>query len=289
MRIINLMKSKKPFVSLEFFPPKEQTLWPKFFQTVEKLKIVNPLFVSVTCGALGSSQEYTKEITIRLKQEFKLEPMAHLTCIGASADKLHFLLKTLLKAGVDNVLALRGDFPQDEVFNYEKSEFKHASDLVTFLHKHYPQLGIAVAGYPESHPESPSLKQDLKFLKFKLDKGADFVITQLFFDNSIYWNFIKRAKALGIDKPIIPGILPVTSLTGLKRILSQCGASIPEEFLKDLYTANKKGTEAVQALGTEYAIMQIKELLNRAVPGIHIYTLNRTKVCLNIFKAIGLI
>ena len=290
MHIIDLMNNKKPFVSLEFFPPKDQTLWPKFFETVEKLKIVNPLFVSVTCGALGSSQEYTKEITIRLKEKLNLEPMAHLTCIGSSTDKLHSFLKALLNARVDNVLALRGDFPQDKTFNYKEGEFKHASDLVSFLRKHYPQFGIAVASYPEGHPESFSLEEDLKFLKLKLDKGADFAITQLFFDNSVYWNFLERARDLGIDKPIIPGILPVTSLTSLERILSQCGASIPKQFLRDLHIADEKGgTEAVWALGIEYATMQIKELLDRGVPGVHIYTLNRVKACLNIFRALGLV
>lgn len=290
MHIINLMDNKKPFVSLEFFPPKDQTLWPKFFETVEKLKIVNPLFVSVTCGALGSSQEYTKEITIRLKQEFKLEPMAHLTCIGSSTDKLHSFLKALLNARVDNVLALRGDFPQDKTFNYKEGEFKHASDLVSFLRKHYPQFGIAVASYPEGHPESFSLEEDLKFLKLKLDEGADFAITQLFFDNNIYWNFLERVRDLGIDKPIVPGILPVTSLTALERILSQCGASIPKQFLRDLHIADEKGgAEAVRALGIKYATMQIKELLDRGVPGVHIYTLNRVKACLNIFRALGLV
>ncbi|MEA1995127.1 MAG: methylenetetrahydrofolate reductase [NAD(P)H] [Campylobacterota bacterium] len=290
MHIIDLMDNKKPFVSLEFFPPKDQTLWPNFFETVEKLKIVNPLFVSVTCGALGSSQEYTKEITICLKEKLDLEPMAHLTCIGNSTDKLHSFLKAILNARVDNVLAMRGDFPQDKTFNYEKGEFKHASDLVSFLRKHYPQFGIAVASYPEGHPESFSLEEDLKFLKLKLDEGADFAITQLFFDNNIYWNFLERVRDLGIDKPIVPGILPVTSLTALERILSQCGASIPKQFLRDLHIADEKGgAEAVRALGIKYATMQIKELLDRGVPGVHIYTLNRVKACLNIFRALGLV
>ena len=290
MHIIDLMDNKKPFVSLEFFPPKDQTLWPKFFETVEKLKIVNPLFVSVTCGALGSGQEYTKEITIRLKEKLNLEPMAHLTCIGTSKDKLHSFLKALLNARVDNVLALRGDFPQDKTFNYEEGEFKHASDLVSFLRKHYPQFGIAVASYPEGHPESFSLEEDLKFLKLKLDEGADFAITQLFFDNNIYWNFLERVRDLGIDKPIVPGILPVTSLTALERILSQCGASIPKQFLRDLHIADEKGgAEAVRALGIKYATMQIQELLDRGVPGVHIYTLNRVKTCLNIFRTLGLV
>jgi methylenetetrahydrofolate reductase (NADPH) len=284
------MDNKKPFVSLEFFPPKDKTLWPKFFEIVGKLKIVNPLFVSVTCGALGSSQEYTKEITIRLKEKLNLEPMAHLTCIGSSTDKLHSFLKALLNAGVDNVLALRGDFPQDKTFNYKEGEFKHASDLVSFLRKNYPQFGIAVASYPEGHPESSSLEEDLRFLKLKLDKGADFAITQLFFDNNIYWNFLERVRDLGIDKPIVPGILPVTSLTALERILSQCGASIPEQFLRDLHIADEKGgAEAVRALGIKHATMQIKELLDRGVPGVHIYTLNRVKACLNIFRVLGLV
>ncbi|OQX50500.1 MAG: hypothetical protein B5M53_12410 [Candidatus Cloacimonas sp. 4484_209] len=137
--------------------------------------------------------------------------------------KLHSLLKALLEAGVDNVLALRGDLPQDKTFDYKEGEFKHASDLISFLRKYYPQFGIAVASYPEGHPESLSLEEDLKFLKLKLDRGADFAITQLFFDNNIYWKFLEKARNIGIDKPIIPGILPVTNLKTLERILSQCG------------------------------------------------------------------
>jgi len=290
MRIIELMKIKRPFVSLEFFPPKDQALWPRFFETVEKLKTVNPLFVSVTCGALGSGQEYTKEITIRLKKDLKLEVMAHLTCINSSSNKLHSLLKALLEAGVDNVLALRGDLPQDKTFDYKEGEFKHASDLISFLRKYYPQFGIAVASYPEGHPESLSLEEDLKFLKLKLDRGADFAITQLFFDNNIYWKFLEKARNIGIDKPIIPGILPVTNLKTLERILSQCGASIPEQLSENLHIAHEKGgAEAVKALGTEYATMQIKELLNGGVPGVHIFTLNMASTCLNIFRTLNLI
>lgn len=288
MRIIDIFEHKKPFISLEFFPPKDKTLWPNFFKTVEKLKAVNPAFVSVTCGAFGSTREYTKGITIRLKKEIGLEPMAHLTCIGASKEKLGSFLKELVSEGVDNVLALRGDLPEEETFERENSEFCYASGLVTFIRRRYPYLGIAVAGYPEGHPDSENFDEDLKFLKYKCDQGADFVITQLFFDNTLYWNFVDKARALGIEKPIIPGILPVATLSGLKRILSKDCARIPRHFLGALHEADKKGgNEAVQALGIEYAVTQAKELLQRGVPGLHFYTLNRAKACLTIFKALG--
>ena len=290
MRIINILKQKKPSISLEFFPPKDKTLWPKFFNTVEKLKAVNPAFVSVTYGAFGTTREYTREITVRLKKELGLEPMAHLTCMGASKENIDSFLKGLVSEGVDNVLALRGDLPEGGALEGEYNEFYYASELVAFIRTHYPHLGIAVAGYPEGHPDAKNPDEDLKFLKYKCDQEVDFVITQLFFDNTLYWDFVDKARALGIDKPIIPGILPVATLSGLKRILSKDCASIPEHFLNCLEKADKKGgNNAVQALGIEYAIAQAKELLEKGVPGIHFYTLNRARTCLSIFKALGLI
>ena len=289
MRIIELLKNKKFFVSLEFFPPKDKALWPEFFKTIEKLRVIDPAFVSVTYGAFGSTQDYTKEITIRLKRDSGLEPMAHLTCVGASKENVRSFLESLFLNNVDNILALRGDPPEEGEVISELSEFNYASDLVSFIRKDCFDCGIAVAGYPEGHPEAKGADEDLKFLKFKLDKGADFVITQLFFDNNIYWDFVSRARAIGIDKPIIPGILPVAGLKGLKSILSKCGASIPDTFLKNLHAAHEKGgKEAVQALGIEHAVRQARGLMDKGAPGLHFYTLNRAKTCLEIFEALGL-
>ncbi len=290
MRIIDKIRDRKFFVSLEFFPPREKERWPRFFSTVKRLQAVDPAYVSVTYGALGSTREFTREITVRLKKELGLEPMAHLTCVGASSKSIRDFLQELRDQGVDNVLALRGDLPQEDEQPAGGEEFVYASDLVAFIRRVCPGMGIAVAGYPEGHPDSTDLNEDIRFLKFKCDQGADLIITQLFFDNSLYWDFVRRVRAAGVDKPVIPGILPVATLSGLKRILDKDCASIPEPFLARLEEAEaENGKEAVQALGIEYAVAQARELIAGGVPGIHFYTLNRAGACLEIFQALNLI
>lgn len=289
MRIIKIIEKKKPFVSLEFFPPKDKTLWPGFFSTVNKLKKVDPAYVSVTYGAFGSTHNYTKEITIAFKKDLGLEPMAHLTCVNASKARIVSFLDQLNSEGVDNVLALRGDLPENGQNSSCSGDFHYASDLVAFVRNHYPSMGIAVAGYPEGHPDSENSEDDIAFLKFKCDQGADFILTQMFFDNSFYWDFVAKARAAGIDKPIIPGILPVATVSGLERMLAKDCASVPDKYMSRLREADRSGgKEAVRALGTEYAIAQAKELLQSGVPGIHFYTLNRAGTCLEIFDALGL-
>ncbi|MFZ2951297.1 MAG: methylenetetrahydrofolate reductase, partial [Desulfuromonadaceae bacterium] len=276
MKIIDLISPDKKFISLEFFPPKARHDWPAFFRTVERLARLNPLFASVTYGAGGSTNADSLEIVTRIRQEYGLETMAHLTCIGSSAGEIDRFLGDLTAAGVDNVLALRGDLPLDGTAeSLPPSPIQYASDQVTLIRSSFPSMGIGVAGYPEVHPEAESLQEDLSFLKLKLDKGADFAITQLFFDNNLYHAFVKRAREAGISKPIIPGILPVVSLKVIKRIVSLCGASIPDEFLAELEQADQAGgAAAVQKIGVAHARRQIKELLEAGVPGVHIYTLN---------------
>jgi len=288
LRIVELFERDKPFISLEFFPPKEQVDWPGFFRSVEKLRSINPLFVSVTYGAGGSTQSHTLDIVTRLKRDLSLEPMAHLTCVGATKAGILAFLKELRSAGVDNILALRGDPPQDQpVDTTDERDFTHASDLVSFVRKRYPEMGIGVAGYPEGHPEASSLDADLDALRVKLDAGGDFVVTQLFFDNGHYWDFVGRARAAGVKKPIIPGIMPIFSLKVIKKVLSLCGASIPANFLAELEEANRLGgADAVQALGMEHARGQIKGLLEKGVPGLHLYTLNRDEACLRLLEGI---
>lgn len=288
MRIAELLSRDKPFVSLEFFPPKEPLDRPAFFRTVEKLATVNPLFVSVTYGAGGSTQADTLEIVTRIKRDFSLEPMAHLTCVGATCDSITGFLDDLAEVGIDNVLALRGDPPQDPAFRMpETREFSFASDLVTFIRKHRPRFGIGVAGYPEGHPEAPCPETDLNHLKYKLDQGGDFVVSQLFFDNDYYWDFVRRARAVGIDKPIIPGVMPIFSLKVIQKILSLCGATIRPEFLQALEEAQMSGgADAVKALGIEHARKQMRGLLEGGAPGVHLYTLNRDDDCLELLNGV---
>lgn len=288
MRIIDLINRNRPFISLEFFPPKEVGEWPAFFHTVDRLRAVNPLFVSVTYGAGGSTQAHTLEIVTRLKREFHLEPMAHLTCVGASNAYIEGFLEELRVVGVDNVLALRGDMPPDGTAVPQSAhDFRHACDLVQFIRAGYPQMGVGVAGYPEGHPEAECGEEDLAFLKYKLDHGGDFVITQLFFDNAHYWDFVARVRGMGIEKPIIPGVMPIFSLKSIHRILSLCGASIPPAYLAALQKAEESGgADAVQVLGIEYARRQAQELLDMGAPGVHLYTLNRDEACIELLSGL---
>lgn len=284
MRIAELLSRKTPFISLEFFPPKERAEWPAFFRTVEQLKQLDPLFASVTYGAGGSTQSDTLEIVTRLAQEHGLETMAHLTCIGAYRGALTTFLEELAKAGVDNVLALRGDIPKDAPPEFSVCRtLLNASDLVTFIRSTHPAMGLGVAGYPETHPEAETPEADLAFLKLKLDQGGDFIVTQLFFDNQHYFDFVRKARELGVDKPIIPGILPVVSLKVIRRIVSLCGAGIPPAYLEELEAADHRGgATAVQKVGVAYARKQAQELLAAGAPGIHIYTLNRADAVLEL-------
>lgn len=285
MRIAQLLQRQEPFLSLEFFPPKDRAQWPGFFDVVRQLRELAPLFCSVTYGAGGGTQDNTLEIVTRMKQEYGLEPLAHLTCVGADKKRLASFLSSLVKAGVENVLALRGDPPRGETtFVPDSEEFQHGSDLVTFIRGNF-DLSIGVAGYPEKHPEAPSMEDDLEHLRHKVACGADFVITQLFFDNDVYFDFVTRARQEGIVVPIIPGILPVQNLAALKRMLSFCGATVPEGFMRDLeHVHDVYGESGVRGLGLGYAKNQIRNLLDRGAPGVHLYTLNKADTCLDIWK-----
>ena len=286
MKIIDLINRNDQFFSFEFFPPKAREDWPVFFQSVQRLAKLQPLFASVTYGAGGSAHVESLEIVTRLQQEYGLETMAHLTCVGSEPDAITRFLSALTVEGVDNVLALRGDLPTDGVPGATNTSLlQYASDLVTHIQDSFPALGIGVAGYPEVHPEAVSTQSDISYLKLKLDKGADFAVTQLFFENSLYHTFVKRAREAGIVKPIIPGILPVVSLKVIKRIVSLCGASIPAEFLAELEQADQTGgAAAVQKVGIAHARRQIRELLDTGAPGVHIYTLNRAEVVIHLLE-----
>lgn len=289
MKIIDTMTPGKPFLSLEFFPPKERAEWPSFFQTVERLRELNPLFASVTYGAGGSTHGDSLEIVSRLKQDHGMETMAHLTCIGAQSNEVHAFLDELTRAGVENVLALRGDLPQDA--SPESSlhrPLRYASDLVALIRHSHPHIGLGVAAYPEVHPEAASPKEDLAYLMLKLNHGADFAITQLFFDNRLYFDFVRNARNHGITKPIIPGILPVVSLKVVKRIVSLCGTVIPPDFMAQLEEADRRGGAAeVQKLGVAHARSQTEELLANGAPGVHLYTLNRPDAVLELTAGVS--
>lgn len=284
MKIAHKLDADRQFISVEYFPPKEKAEWPAFFQVVDRLAQLQPLFASVTYGAGGSTQNDSLEIVSRMQRDHGLETLAHLTCVGAESSRLTAFLDGLTSAGVSNVLALRGDLPKDAPADaLTTSPLLYASDLVSFIRKTHPEMGIGVAAYPETHPESTAAESDLGYLKLKMDLGGDFAITQLFFDNALYFDFVAKARARGISKPIIPGILPVVSLKVIKRIVSLCGATIPPEFMAKLEEADQQGgAAAVQKVGIEHARKQAEGLLAGGAPGVHLYTLNRAEAILEI-------
>ncbi len=288
MKIIDRMEMDRQYLSLEFFPPKNPDDWPAFLKMAERLRILNPLFASVTYGAGGGTQDSTLEISAQLKNDLDFEPLTHLTCVGASSERIKSFLDGLMRRKVHNVLALRGDPPQGmDAFVPENEEFQHASDLVHFIYRHIPEMGVGVAGYPETHPESSSIKEDLEWTRYKMEQGAEFIVTQLFFDNRAYFDFRDRMAGLGVHKPIFPGVLPILSLGSIRRILSLCGANIPGRFYLQLEEANEKGgPAAVRKLGIEAAIKQARGLLQGGAPGVHLYTLNQADACLEIADAL---
>ncbi len=284
MRIPELMKASGKFLSLEFFPPKEQAAWPVFFSTVEKLKTLNPLFASVTYGAGGGTQDNTLEIVRRMKAETGIEPMAHLTCVGADEERIAGFLASLVEAGIDNVLALRGDAPKEQPdFDFSTQRFDGSISLVRFMRERFPEITVAATAYPEPHPDTPSIVAGIDWAKAKVDAGAEFLVTQLFFDNRLYFDYVERLAAKGCQVPVLPGVLPIMSLKSAKFILSLCNAAIPGKFLSALESAHASGGDKeVKRIGLAYATEQAQELLDGGACGVHLYTLNRADACLEI-------
>ena len=262
-------------ISFEFFPPRNADGIPAVLDTVGELTAYCPDFISVTYGAGGSTRHFTERITVEAKQSADVEVMAHLTCVGQTVEELDSVLQRLDDAGIENVIALRGDPPRgEERFTATEGGFSHASDLVTHIRANY-QFGIAAACYPEGHTEAESLERDLQYAKLKVDNGADFLITQLFFDNNDYFAFADRAAAAGINVPVIPGILPVLSAPQIRRFTALCGSKIPPGLDADLDRL-AEDDDAVRELGVEYAARQVEELWASGVPGVHFYVLNRS-------------
>lgn len=289
MRIPQLITSQKKFVSLEFFPPKKKEEWPGFLEVAKELGQLAPLFVSVTYGAGGSTQSNTLEICEKLIQTCGFEIMPHLTGVAADKEKIDGFLRAIKALGIKNVLALRGDRPAGftggdaELF----ATFPHAEHLVGYIRAHHPQLAIGVAGFPEAHAEAPSLAADLEVMRRKVECGADFVITQLYFDNRVYFDYVERLRARGVNVPIVPGILPIRSLVSLRFILEMCNARIPGRLINALTKAHEQGgAAAVYEIGVAYAREQVKGLLDGGAPGVHLYTLNKADMCLQVMDGL---
>jgi len=285
MRIDRILAERRPVFSFEFFPPKTEDGHANLRRALEVLSEDQPDFVSVTYGALGSTRDTTIDIVKWIKQDLGIEAMAHFTCVGATVDELRATLDEIETAGVDNVLALRGDPPAgQEEWIQTLGGLLYSTELIELLAEHYG-FAVGAAAFPEVHPQAESPESDIRFLKAKQDAGASFLITQLFFDNEYYFDFVTRAREAGITVPIIPGIMPVTNLRNIKRITELCKSEIPEPYERQL-EAREDDPQAMQDLGVAYATLQCVDLLSRGAPGIHFYTLNRSPATRAILAAL---
>ncbi|HVA33014.1 MAG TPA: methylenetetrahydrofolate reductase [NAD(P)H] [Candidatus Baltobacteraceae bacterium] len=275
MRIVDALATLRPFFSFEFFPPKDDEGSRQLFKTIAALQPLRPAFVSITYGAGGSTRARTVALAKQIQQEIGLTVVAHVTCVGSSRAELRALFDDLARAGIQNVLALRGDPPRGaDAFVPTAGGFAHATELIAMLRRNY-DFCIGAACYPEKHPEAPTIGADVDHLREKVDAGADFLITQLFFENGAFFDFERRARSAGILVPILPGLMPITNFDQIKRFVAMCGASIPPKLHVEM-ELRKGDAEAVEALGVAYASMQAVALLQAGMPGIHFYTLNKS-------------
>jgi methylenetetrahydrofolate reductase (NADPH) len=282
MRISERLRSGRPVFSFEFFPPRTDQGYELLYHTIEELKRLNPDFVSVTWGAGGSTRRKTVELVTRIQQELGVTAMAHLSCIGSTADQLGATLDRLQEAGVENVLALGGDRPPG--YAPPPGGFLYANELVAFIRERW-DFCLGAACYPETHKDAPSPEVDLENLVRKVRAGVDFLITQLFFENQDYFDFVPRVRAAGIEVPIVPGIMPIISASNVRRMAALSGAEIPPELVRRL--ADVEHDDALTMdVGVEWATLQCRELLGRGVPGIHFYTLNKSPASRRIFESL---
>jgi methylenetetrahydrofolate reductase (NADPH) len=297
MHIHDIFASVPTTFSFEFFPPKGPEAVERLFETVSQLEDYKPDFVSVTYGAGGTTRELTHDLVIRIKDKGLLDPIPHLTCVSQGETEVQEILERYAQAGVSNLLALRGDPPRDKPnYDWSGDAFKHAADLVKFIKKFndtgaHPDkrgFGIGVAGFPEGHPLTPNRLDEMDFLKAKVDAGADYICTQLFFDNHDFYDFRERCDLAGIHVPIIAGIMPITTTSGMKRMAElAAGSRYPAKLLKELKRAGDN-QESVRRVGLHYATEQCADLLNNKVAGIHFYTLNQSSATREIYANLGL-
>ena len=285
MKISHMLAAGRPLFSFEFFPPKDDAASVALMDVVRNLQGLRPDFVSVTYGAGGSTRTKTRDLVARIKRDIGIESMAHLTCVGHSKTEIRGILTELADHGVENILALRGDPPKGETsFIPHPDGFRYANELA----EEVARMGFCfgVAGYPEKHVEAPSMEADLNHLKRKVDAGASFVTTQLFFQNDYYWSFVSRARALGIRAPILPGIMPITNFAQIQRFATLCGATLPTTLVRELEPV-QGDPDAVGRVGVRHASAQCRELLKKGAPGIHFYTLNKSRATREILESLA--
>ncbi len=287
MKIAQIIKERKPSISFEFFPPKDKAGEDRLFANIAKLETLNPAFVSVTYGAGGGTLKNTRNVVLRIKKETSLVVMPHLTCVDQSENELKAILEDYRKHGIENVLALRGDPPEgSEKFTPPQDGFCYAKDLVKIAVP-MSAFSIGVAVYPEGHCESPNLEMDMVYTREKIQAGADFAITQMFFDNMYFYDFLERSTQAGIRVPIIPGIMPITDFGKIRGFAQKCGATIPDRVIKrfEKITSN---AEEMKKVGIESVTEQCADLLAHGVSNIHLYTLNQSANVLKIVSNLGL-
>lgn len=285
MKIKDILNNGVKTFSFEFFPPKNFTSILELGINVGQLMKLSPSFISVTYGAGGSTQDASFNLIDYINNKIGLVTMAHYTCVNATIEKVAKDLDFFHEKNIENLILLRGDPPKGETkFNNEGGDFHYASDLIEFTAKQ-DRFCIATAGYPETHPESPSIESDIERLKQKVDKGADFVITQLFFDNTCYFDFVDRARKAGVNVPIIPGIMPITNFKQIKKFTNMFAAKIPEDLIQQL-ESNQNDLAKTYKIGVDFAIKQCRELIVNGAPGLHFYTLNKSRATVDIFSSI---
>jgi methylenetetrahydrofolate reductase (NADH) len=288
MHIAQVLKQYQPAISFEFFPPKTEAASQELFQTITQLAPLKPAYVSVTYGAGGSTRTLTHDLVVKLHEETSLTIVSHLTCVGSGQDEIRQILQNYQDRGIKNIMALRGDPPQAPQGNIPRAqEFRHAAELVRFIKKHFPTMGIGVAGFPEGHPDTPNRLKEIEFLKEKVDAGADYICTQLFFDNRDFYDFRERCEMANIHVPIIAGIMPITSKKGMARMSELAlGARFPAKLLRAMNKSTETGD--AERIGIHWATEQVLDLLDHEVQGIHFYTLNKSKASLQIYDTLGI-
>lgn len=280
MKIKDILNKKSPSISFEVFPPKSDSSFENVREATEKIASLSPSFMSVTYGAGGGTSKYTIEIAKNIKDRYGVPSIAHLTCVSSSRDTVSARIADIRAAGIKNIMALRGDIPQGMENN--PRDYLHAAELVREL-RMAGDFCIGGACYPEGHPESPDLESDVRFLKEKVDCGLDFLTTQMFFDNSLYYAFLERAMRVGISIPVLPGIMPITSSTQIDRVITLSGSFLPPDFLR---MVERYGSDAssMRDAGIEYAKRQIEDLLKNGVGNVHVYTMNKPDVASEIME-----
>jgi methylenetetrahydrofolate reductase (NADPH) len=288
MNIRDILGRQQPCFSFEFFPPRTGEAGEQLYKTIEDLVPLRPSYVSVTYGSGGSTRELTHDLVIRIRKHTRLTVVAHMTCVGATQEEIGGILQAYQDHGIENIMALRGDPPRGETaFVQPPGGFAYAADLVAFARRRFPTMGIGVAGFPEGHPETPNRLREMDYLKAKVDAGADYICTQMFFDNRDFYDFCERCEIAGIRVPIIAGIMPVSSIRGMVRMAELAlGARFPARLTRSLVRA--KDDEYVERVGIHWATEQVRDLIDHGVRGVHFYTLNRSKATLRIYETLGL-